>query len=121
AAKNHFKYRLSGVDSDWVDADGRRDAYYGGLAPGHHRFEVLGSNNDGVWSTEPAICDVYLKPHFNETWWFWFSAGAGICATFAGIFACRTRRMRVIHAELARLVDERTRDLQNAKEAAEKA
>jgi signal transduction histidine kinase/ligand-binding sensor domain-containing protein/DNA-binding response OmpR family regulator len=121
SAKNRFKYRLSGVDHDWVEADGRRDAYYGGLAPGHHRFEVLGSNNDGVWSTEAAVCDVYLEPHFRETWWFWLVSGAGICAGFGGIFVWRTRRMRAIHAELARLVDDRTRDLQQAKEAAEKA
>jgi signal transduction histidine kinase/CheY-like chemotaxis protein/ligand-binding sensor domain-containing protein len=121
AQENRFKYRFSGVDKEWVDAGGRREAYYGGLAPGHHRFEVIGTNNDGVWSLEPAVCDVYLEPHFTETWWFWPVAGAGVCACFAGFFVWRTRRMRAIHAELARLVDERTRDLQHAKESAEKA
>ncbi|MGC4074953.1 MAG: ATP-binding protein [Nibricoccus sp.] len=119
--QNKFKYRLSGVDADWVDADGRREAYYGGLAPGNYHFEVMGTNNDGVWSKEPAVCDLYLSPHFYQTWWFWLAAGAGVCAGFAGIWIWRTRRMRAAHNKLARLVDDRTRDLQQAKESAEKA
>ncbi|ATC63547.1 hypothetical protein CMV30_06020 [Nibricoccus aquaticus] len=121
SSENRFKYRLSGVDKEWVDAGGRREAFYGGLGPGPRRFEVIGTNNDGVWSLEPAVCEVYLEPHFTETWWFWPLTGAGICAGFAGFFIWRTRRMRAIHAELARLVDERTRDLSQAKDAAEKA
>ena len=32
-----FKYKLEGHDSDWRDVGGRRQAYYGGLAPKKYR------------------------------------------------------------------------------------
>ncbi|HYJ47642.1 MAG TPA: two-component regulator propeller domain-containing protein, partial [Pyrinomonadaceae bacterium] len=36
-----FKYRLEGLDHDWVDAGTRRTAYYSHLPPGKYRFTVL--------------------------------------------------------------------------------
>ncbi len=121
AAMNRFKYRLSGIDADWVDAESRREAYYGGLKPGAYRFEVVACNNDGLWSERPAVCEVRLLPHFYQTWWWWPVAGLGVCVLFAAFYVWRTRRLRALHAQLGKLVDQRTRDLQHAKDAAEKA
>ena len=36
--KVRFKYKLEGADGDWVDAGGRRFAYYANLRPGRYRF-----------------------------------------------------------------------------------
>ncbi len=33
-----FRYRLEGVDDDWVDAGARREAFYTNLGPGTYRF-----------------------------------------------------------------------------------
>ena len=118
---NRFKYRLSGVDAGWVDAGNRRDAYYGGLKPGDYRFEVAAANNDGVWSTEPAVCNVHLDQHFYETWFFWLLTGGVVGAGFAAVYVWRTRLLRAGHRRLMQLVDERTRDLKLAKDAAEQA
>src|SRR5205807_3804320 len=48
--KNRFKYKLEGVDSDWVDAGTRRIAYYNNIKPRAYTFHVIGCNNDGVWN-----------------------------------------------------------------------
>ncbi len=121
AAANRFQYRLVGIDTDWVDAGGRREAHYGGLKPGAYRFEVRGCNNDGRWSDAPAACEFYLLPHFYQTWWGWATMGAGVCASFALFYVWRTRHLRRLHAKMSRLIAARTHDLQAAKEAAEKA
>lgn len=49
-----FKYRLVGVDPDWQDAGNSRRAQYSYLPPGDHHFQVLATDQEGTWSTEPA-------------------------------------------------------------------
>ena len=50
-----FRYRLVGLDDDWVDAGARRLASYHRIPPGRYRFVVTAANNDGVWNIqEPA-------------------------------------------------------------------
>ncbi|UWX03851.1 hypothetical protein H1235_15290 [Pseudoxanthomonas sp. NC8] len=65
-----FRYRLDGVDEAWQDAGPRRQAFYTNLAPGEYRFEVIAANEDGVWSREPAVQSLRIRPAFYQTWWF---------------------------------------------------
>ena len=65
--KVRFKYKLEGFDKDWVDAGGRRVAYYTNLAPRAYRFRVVAANDDGVWNERGASVAFSLLPHFWET------------------------------------------------------
>lgn len=65
-----FRFKLSNVDSDWVEADTRRVAYYNPLNPGSYEFHVTACNAAGVWSSQEAILAVTVLPHFWETRWF---------------------------------------------------
>jgi ligand-binding sensor domain-containing protein/signal transduction histidine kinase len=75
--KNRFKYQLSGVDPEWVDAGTRRVAYYHNIYPGHYIFRIAACNNDGVWNETGASLGFVLLPHFWQTWWF---LGIGLLA-----------------------------------------
>ncbi len=66
--KNRFKYKLDGIDSDWVDVGNRRFAYYNNLHPGHYRFEVMASNNDGIWNSLRSPVELTFQPHWWQTW-----------------------------------------------------
>lgn len=68
--KNRFKYKLSGVDSDWVDADGRRSVSYKRLPPGSYVFRVIACNNEGIWNESGATVALVLRPRIWQTWWF---------------------------------------------------
>ena len=46
-----FRYKLDGLNADWVEAGTRRTAYYSYLPPGHYVFQVIAANSDGVWNT----------------------------------------------------------------------
>jgi signal transduction histidine kinase/ligand-binding sensor domain-containing protein len=70
AAQTHFKYRLEGLDSDWVDAGGRRIAYYSHLPPGEYVFHVIAGNSDGVWNNEGKTLAITVLAPFYETLWF---------------------------------------------------
>jgi len=76
-----FKYRLDGVDPDWVDADTQRAAHYNNVAPGVYRFHVLACNKDGVWNETGASLTLELQPHFWQRQWF----GALALAALAGL------------------------------------
>ncbi|MFK3736983.1 sensor histidine kinase [Massilia sp. TN1-12] len=98
-----FRYRLDGVDADWRDSDGRRTASYTNLKPGRYRFQVIASNNDGVWNTDGAAMGFEIAPRTTETVWFRVLCGAAGAGLLAGLYAWRTRR-------LARRYGDRLRD-----------
>jgi signal transduction histidine kinase/streptogramin lyase len=70
AAQTHFKYRLEGLDSDWVDAGERRIAYYSHLPPGKYVFQVIAGNSDGVWNNQGKTLAITVLAPFYETRWF---------------------------------------------------
>lgn len=68
--KNRFRYKLEGVDQNWVEAGARRVAFYNNLSPQSYRFRVAACNNDGIWSEEDARVSLIFQPFFWQTWWF---------------------------------------------------
>lgn len=64
-----FRYRLDGVDHDWREG-GDRSAHYTNLGPGNYRFQVLASNDDGVWNTTGAAVSFDIAPRLTQTTWF---------------------------------------------------
>jgi signal transduction histidine kinase/ligand-binding sensor domain-containing protein len=65
-----FRFRLSGLDRDWVDAGARRTAYYSHLPPGAYTFNVTANNGEGVWNATGDTLAIVVLPRFYQTWWF---------------------------------------------------
>lgn len=91
-----FRYKLAGLDSDWVDADTRRTAYYSHLPAGEYTFTVIAANADGVWNTLGANLRVRVRPPFYRTWWF---IVAGVIGTFALVVVFYQRRVARLKQE----------------------
>ena len=68
-----FRYRMEGLDKDWVDAGTRRTAFYSHLPPGHYKFKVIAANASGVWSRMGASLELIVEPPFWRTWWFYLA------------------------------------------------
>lgn len=66
---NRYRYRMVGVDRDWIEAGHRRLATYTQLAPGEYVFEVKGSNNDGVWNEGARRLRITILPPVWRSWW----------------------------------------------------
>lgn len=109
--KVRFKYRLEGYDKDWVDADTRRVAYYTNLPPGNYKFRVIACNNDGVWNEAGASFELYLRPHFYQTEWFYALCLLGLAASVWAGYRVRVAQLKSRERELALSVDERTEEL----------
>jgi hypothetical protein len=88
--QTRFRYRLDGFDREWVDAGGRRQAYYTNLAPGEYVFRVQATDNAGTWSAPEARWSFALQPAFRQTTWFY--ALCGLCALLMAWAAAHTGR-----------------------------
>ena len=106
-----FRYSLQGYDRGWVDAGSRRVASYTRLPPGQYRFRVIGSNDDGVWNLRGATVSLILEPSLYQTRWFQGMFAVALLLAVVALQRLYTRRLRARTAELARVVEERTRDL----------
>jgi ligand-binding sensor domain-containing protein len=63
----HFKYRLVGYNGDWIEAGGRREAFYTNLPPARYQFQVIAANNDGVWNDHSVRLTVTIPPTFLQS------------------------------------------------------
>ncbi|GGC66676.1 histidine kinase [Undibacterium terreum] len=110
AERVRFRYRLQGVDKDWVDAGNRRSAYYTNLGPGDYRFEVLAANEDGVWNLTGATQEFSIEPTLVQTVWF-----RALCAAFAAFLLWLLhrwwlhRQLQQVRMRMSERLDERTR------------
>ena len=118
SGKIHFRYKLTGFDSDWIDAGNQRSALYGNLKPGKYNFEVQACNVDGVWSTNNAHFAVELPPFYYQTALFKVFAGIAVLLCLSGIYGWRTRHLRQKEKDLQaanelleKKIGERTREL----------
>ncbi|MFH1176438.1 MAG: EAL domain-containing protein [Acidobacteriota bacterium] len=109
ASKVLFKYRLEGLDRDWVVAGTRRVAYYTNLHPGEYRFRVTACNNDAVWNEAGAAVEFTLEPYFYQTRWFYALVVVAAAAGTWGGLEVRVRKMKRREAELLALIEERDR------------
>jgi diguanylate cyclase (GGDEF)-like protein len=117
----HFRYRLRGLDSDWVDVGGRRQAYYTKLPPGRYRFEVQGANGDGAWNSEAAQLNLVVAPYFWQTGWFRVLCGLVLVFAWVALYRFRVRYLVQRNRELEDRVNQRTSELQEAIKVVEAA
>jgi signal transduction histidine kinase/ligand-binding sensor domain-containing protein/DNA-binding response OmpR family regulator len=115
-----FEYQLEGFDPTWIRAGGRRTAYYTNVPPGSYRFLVRARNTTGRWA-DPAAASLRLRPQVWQTTWFYAICGVLIAGTAVGAHRTRLQTMRLREQMLVGLVKDRTRDLEQAKLAAESA
>lgn len=69
AGRVQYKYRLEGVDTNWIYTQ-YQSVQYPTLTPGDYVFSVSAMNNDGVWNDKPASISIHISPPWWETWWF---------------------------------------------------
>jgi signal transduction histidine kinase/streptogramin lyase len=108
-----YQVRLDGYDDDWSAPTARTSKEYTRLPPGHYSFLVRARVGQGPWS-EPAARPIVIPARFFETNWFRL-----LCIAIALMAALAAHRLRLLavkrrNRELRAIVEERTRDLEDA-------
>ena len=71
---NTFRYKMSGIDDQWVETTGENLARYANLRHGRYLFELQASNSDLEWSDITKTLEIvitppwYLLPAFQVIW-----------------------------------------------------
>ncbi|MDM0029086.1 sensor histidine kinase [Variovorax saccharolyticus] len=105
-----FRHKLEGLDRDWQDGEGRREAVYANLGPGEYRFRVIAANNDGVWNETGASMAFSIAPAFYQTRWFSALCAFGVLLLLFGLYKFRLRQVSAqIRSRLEARLAERER------------
>jgi signal transduction histidine kinase/ligand-binding sensor domain-containing protein len=105
--KVRFRYRLEGHDTQWIDANTRREAFYNDLPSGNYLFRVIACNNDDVWNTQGATLAFTILPAFYQTWTFRALAIVGFIVIAVLVY---WYRLQAYAAVLKQRFDERLRE-----------
>lgn len=108
--KNRYRYRLEGIDGNWVEAGTNRFANYTQLPDGNYRFEMMGSADGERWS-KPVVLVIRVHPPFYRTWWAYLLYLFGIVFIGWQLYRFQTQRLLLQqqvafeHKEAARLAE----------------
>jgi len=78
--KVRFRYRLAGLEQEWVEAGNERSVLYPRLPPGKYQFSVTAGNYAGVWNETGAYFNLEVKPFLWHKWWFRVALGVLLAA-----------------------------------------
>lgn len=99
-----FRYRLGGVDRDWIDAGTRRHAEYPAVPAGDHQFTVQASLDGESWGASAALPVAIAAPFWMRPWFFGLTALA-LVALGLGVQRARVAQLRRRAGELEGMVD----------------
>lgn len=119
AARIRFRYRLEGFDPDWVEAGGRRVAYYTNIPPGDYRFRAVACTGPSNCGPESRSIHVTLEPHFYQTKSFACFVSLVLGGLFFAVHRLRVKHLRDRETALIGIVEERTRELRKSRDELE--
>ena len=110
APRARFQYRLEGTDTQWQEANTRRQAFYTNLGPGHYHFAVRAANEDGLWNAQVASTEFTILPAWYQTTWFRMSCIAAGLVILLMMYRMRFDQVRdQLHGRLQERMLERER------------
>jgi len=112
---SNYLYMLEGFDRQWISLpEGRNDASYTNIAPGHYTLKVKYGNLGEV-----SVLPIEVQPYFYNTAWFMMLLAIFIASIIWLLWRLRMRRLLNQKTELALKVDERTREISAQKKRIE--
>ncbi|GAB2540851.1 two-component regulator propeller domain-containing protein [Spirosoma aerophilum] len=91
--KNQYRYKLIGLDKDWVYSGNQSTATYTNLPPNTYTFVVNASNTSSVWSPHTHSLRIVIAPPLWATWWAYM--GYALLMVGAIILFLRVRINRI--------------------------
>ncbi len=101
-----FRYRLDGVDADWVNAGTIHRATYTNVSGGAYRFRLMATDGSGDWVESTTPLTFAIAPRFYRTSAFYVLAFAVTTLAGWGVWQLRVRQMR---SQFAQVLAERVR------------
>lgn len=116
---NWYKYKLEGLQEDWVFGKNRKFATFNNLDAGEYTFKVAAANSDRVWGKEFAEVKITILPPIWDTWWFRIVAGIILLGLILGIYFSRLAMVKAQKRLLEQQVNVRTQKVLEQKKKIE--
>jgi ligand-binding sensor domain-containing protein/signal transduction histidine kinase/DNA-binding response OmpR family regulator len=110
--KNHYAYRLNGLEEKW-NYTSNHFASYILQNPGTYLFEVKGANNDGIWNNEPTTLKIKVNPAPWRTWWAFLFYAVSICIALYLLIKIIISSSRLKHALEIEQLNQQKQELLN--------
>ncbi len=118
-----YRYRMHGVDHDWIEARQSGEVTYTHLPPGSARFEVQVARAPADWSRPAGEARVDLQ--VATPWWertpVRLLGVSALALLLAGLYAWLSRRQRHRQRRLESMVAQRTEELREKNAELEQA
>lgn len=101
-----YRYRLDGLDREWIETAGQTEAVYHGVPPGEYTFRVQASADGATWTGVTAETPLRVEPHLYQTLWFYGFGALALVGLGYGAHRLRAASMR---REFEAVLRERTR------------
>ncbi|MBI1807743.1 MAG: hypothetical protein HYR76_11905 [Ignavibacteria bacterium] len=110
-----YRTRLVGYDRDWSPEKSEIAIRYTNLSaffiPKQYTFEILASNNNGVWTRVPFQYSFSIRPPWWFRWW-WLLLNVLFLVLFVYVFnRHRVRQLEKRSRMLEKVVEERTHEI----------
>lgn len=94
---NKFKYRMLGLEKDWIDLEENTQTTYTNLSPGNYQFQVSSSNKYGTQNDQPTTLNIFISPPWYMSWWaylVYLLVGIGLGYIIYRIMLYRTHMLK---------------------------
>jgi signal transduction histidine kinase/ligand-binding sensor domain-containing protein/DNA-binding response OmpR family regulator len=112
---NTYKYRLRGLEEDWVFTSGN-SATYTIQNPGKYIFEIKGANNNEVWNTNATELEINVSPAPWRSWWAFLLYGLAIAVALYFLIDVQKSKTKLkLELGLEQLENEKIEETNKAK------
>jgi len=94
--KVRFRWRLEGMEANWVEGMEKRTVNYSFIPPGNYHWHVEACNNDGIWNETGDTVALVVLPYFWQTLWFHLAASLAVLALLFLGYSVRIARIRAL-------------------------
>ncbi|WP_319558928.1 two-component regulator propeller domain-containing protein [Marispirochaeta sp.] len=129
--RNQYAYMLEGFNSDWIHTGSRNYASYTNLDPGSYTLRIIGAGSHGNWNRVGVSVPLRVLPPWYLSLWAklaYVLAALMLILYLLQLTRAKQRKAEERYLEQARLnreldrkVQERTAEIEKAKQAAEEA
>ncbi len=100
-----IKYKLEGIDKNWILADKNNQAIYSYLPPGTYTFLIKTMNEQGKETPQTTRLVIHVNAPLWKSWWFYFILALAITGLLFWLDKQRMKRKESIQKMRADIAD----------------
>lgn len=101
--RNLYRYKMEGLEHNWIDSGARRFVTYAKLPPGNYTFRVTSSHDDQTGRQGEMSLGIHIAPPYWLTLWFRALIIVSVLIALMLFYMIRTANIRRRNTELNKI------------------